>query len=102
MTRVLTTPVSTPAVEQVGVADGQLPLPLPAPGVAARILISLVRIYQAARVGRPSPCRYVPSCSSYAVEALQRHGSLKGSWLAVRRLCRCHPWGGHGADPVPD
>jgi putative membrane protein insertion efficiency factor len=98
MTQVLTTPVSASGVDTVRVADGQPP----APGLAARILIGLVRIYQAARAGRPSPCRYVPSCSSYAVEALQRHGSLKGSWLAVRRLSRCHPWGGHGADPVPD
>jgi hypothetical protein len=68
----------------------------------ARLLIGLVRIYQAVRRGRPSPCRYVPSCSEYAAIALDRHGAARGSWLAVRRLCRCHPWGGYGADPVPE
>ncbi|HTZ09613.1 MAG TPA: membrane protein insertion efficiency factor YidD, partial [Acidimicrobiales bacterium] len=52
--------------------------------------------------GRPSPCRYLPTCSDYAAEALERHGAGRGSWLAVRRLGRCHPWGGRGVDPVPD
>ncbi|MDF1586728.1 membrane protein insertion efficiency factor YidD [Rhodospirillales bacterium YIM 152171] len=46
-------------------------------------------------------CRYVPSCSEYALEALAEHGALRGSWLALRRLARCHPWGGSGLDPVP-
>lgn len=46
-------------------------------------------------------CRFAPSCSEYALEALARHGALKGTWLAVRRIVRCHPWGGHGYDPVP-
>ena len=68
----------------------------------ARLLIWLVCVYQAARRGRPSPCRYVPSCSQYAAEALDRHGAVRGGWLTVRRLCRCHPWGGFGADPVPE
>jgi len=67
----------------------------------ARVLIALVRFYQLAREGRPSPCRYVPSCSTYALEAVELHGALRGSWLALRRLLRCHPWGGHGFDPVP-
>lgn len=67
-----------------------------------RLLIALVRLYQRIRRGRPSPCRYIPSCSEYATVALDRHGALRGSWLAVRRLSRCHPWGGYGADPVPD
>ena len=68
----------------------------------ARAVMLLVRLYQAARAGRPSPCRYVPSCSTYALEAVERHGAVKGSWLALRRLGRCHPWGGFGFDPVPD
>ena len=72
------------------------------PGRTARLEIALVRFYQLARHGRPSPCRYLPSCSQYAVEALTRHGAARGSWLAARRLARCHPWGGHGADPVPE
>ncbi len=46
-------------------------------------------------------CRFQPTCSAYALEALERHGAIKGLWLTVRRLARCHPWGGHGYDPVP-
>jgi putative membrane protein insertion efficiency factor len=46
-------------------------------------------------------CRYEPTCSQYAIQAIQTHGTLRGSWLASRRLCRCHPWGGCGPDPVP-
>jgi uncharacterized protein len=72
------------------------------PGPVARLEIALVRFYQLVRHGRPSPCRYLPSCSEYAIEALTRHGAARGSWLAARRLARCHPWGGHGADPVPE
>lgn len=68
----------------------------------ARTLIWLVRGYQLARRAHPSPCRYVPSCSVYAVEALEDYGATRGGWLAIRRLGRCHPWGGYGADPVPE
>jgi putative membrane protein insertion efficiency factor len=46
-------------------------------------------------------CRYQPTCSAYALDALARHGAGKGGWLALRRIGRCHPWGGHGYDPVP-
>ena len=51
-------------------------------------------------VGRS--CRFDPNCSAYALIALERHGALKGSWLTVRRILRCHPWGAHGVDDVPD
>jgi putative membrane protein insertion efficiency factor len=46
-------------------------------------------------------CRYLPTCSEYALDALRDHGALRGAWLALRRVCRCHPWGGFGHDPVP-
>lgn len=49
----------------------------------------------------PNSCRYTPTCSQYAVEALRKHGLLKGGWLAFRRILRCNPWGGSGYDPVP-
>jgi len=65
-------------------------------------LIALIRVYQWGISPLLGPkCRYTPTCSQYAVEALKKHGLLKGSWLAIRRISRCHPWGGHGVDPVP-
>ncbi|MGI8575888.1 MAG: membrane protein insertion efficiency factor YidD [Egibacteraceae bacterium] len=60
-----------------------------------------IRLYQAVpRVG-PGRCRFYPTCSSYAVQAIKRHGPLRGGWLAVRRLGRCHPWQAGGVDHVP-
>ena len=64
-------------------------------------LIRLVTAYQRAFEGRPSPCRFSPTCSSYAKQALQTHGARRGLWLAVRRVVRCHPFGPSGWDPVP-
>lgn len=49
----------------------------------------------------PPSCRFTPTCSQYAIEALRKHGPVKGLWLAIRRILRCHPWGGSGYDPVP-
>ncbi len=69
----------------------------------ARLLVLLVRGYQVTFGALlPPVCRYEPSCSRYAIEALKRHGAVRGSWLTIRRLFRCNPWGGMGPDPVPD
>jgi putative membrane protein insertion efficiency factor len=62
----------------------------------------MVEWYQRAAVGRPSPCRFTPSCSAYAKEALEMHGASRGLWLTVRRLVRCRPFGPSGFDPVPE
>jgi putative membrane protein insertion efficiency factor len=68
----------------------------------ARPFIWLVRGYQLAiSPFLPPSCRFYPTCSCYAIEALQRHGPLKGLWLAIRRIGRCHPWNPGGHDPVP-
>ena len=69
--------------------------------VAQRSALWALRAYQSARAGQLSPCRFYPSCSAYAVEAVERHGARRGMWLAVRRLARCHPLGGRGVDLVP-
>jgi uncharacterized protein len=62
----------------------------------------LIRLYQWCISPFMMPhCRYLPTCSDYADEALAEHGPVAGGWLALRRLCRCHPWGGSGYDPVP-
>ena len=72
-------------------------------GVMGWALRGMVRVYQlfVSPLLLPS-CRFLPSCSEYAAEAIERYGALRGSGLALRRLARCHPWGGSGYDPVPD
>ncbi len=68
----------------------------------AKVMIALVRFYQLAISPHfPRSCRYEPSCSAYTIQALQKHGALKGGWLGMKRILRCHPWGGSGYDPVP-
>ena len=69
--------------------------------VAQAMVLVLLRAYQALRSGHPSPCRFYPTCSTYAVEAVAEHGAWRGSWLALRRVARCHPFGRHGVDLVP-
>lgn len=67
-----------------------------------QLLIYPIRFYQRyISPMLPPACRFTPTCSQYAVEALQKHGPVKGLYLAVRRILRCHPWGGSGYDPVP-
>jgi len=65
-------------------------------------LIALIRIYQLVISPALGPkCRFTPTCSLYALEALKKYGLFKGGWLSIKRIARCHPWGGHGEDPVP-
>lgn len=71
-------------------------------GHGASAAIVAIRGYQLLRAGRVSPCRFTPTCSEYAVEALRRHGLRRGLSLTLRRLARCRPGGPFGADPVPD
>ena len=73
------------------------------------ILIRFIKAYQlfispvwhVLAPGVPGGCRYLPTCSEYGVQAIDKYGPFKGSWLAFKRIMRCHPWGGHGFDPVP-
>ncbi|MFI5232300.1 MAG: membrane protein insertion efficiency factor YidD [Gemmatimonadales bacterium] len=67
-----------------------------------RLFILFVRAYQTGISPLlPPSCRYSPSCSAYAIEALEKHGAMRGGWLAIRRICRCHPFRPGGFDPVP-
>ena len=70
-------------------------------GLIARWFCLAIRGYQYLFSWRVSSCRYKPSCSTYAIEAIEQHGAARGTWLGIRRIGRCHPWGGHGWDPVP-
>ena len=73
------------------------------PRVTSLVLRAVIRTYQLVLSPLlPPSCRYLPTCSDYAVEAIERHGALIGVGIAVQRLARCHPWGGSGYDPVPD
>ena len=71
---------------------------------ASSLLRGLVRGYQLfiSPILPANSCRFLPSCSAYGMEALDKHGAIIGSWLIVKRLARCHPWGGSGYDPVPE
>ena len=74
----------------------------PSPSLAARTALALIRVYKLAL----SPlfagsCRYIPGCADYTSEAIARFGFARGGWIGAKRLCRCHPFGGHGYDPVP-
>jgi putative membrane protein insertion efficiency factor len=70
--------------------------------VIARLMLGVLRFYRSAvSPVRPAVCRYTPSCSAYAVEAIELHGAWRGGWLAMRRLLRCHPFHRGGHDPVP-
>lgn len=66
------------------------------------LFLALIRFYQVAISPlKPPSCRFTPTCSQYAIEAIKKHGPFKGLYLAIRRILRCHPWGGSGYDPVP-
>ncbi len=87
----------SPATEPLGRT------PLARVRLASLLLMGLIRVYQLLIAPiLPGACRYQPSCSRYAMEAVDRHGALRGGWLAAKRIGRCHPWGGWGYDPVPD
>ncbi len=67
-----------------------------------KLFIAIIRFYQLVISPiLPSACRYSPTCSAYGIEALKKHGAIKGSVLTIKRIMRCNPWGGHGEDPVP-
>ncbi|MGH9358096.1 MAG: membrane protein insertion efficiency factor YidD [Terriglobia bacterium] len=67
------------------------------------VTLGLIRGYQVlVSPALPGSCRFYPTCSAYAIEAIETRGLRRGIWLSMRRLARCHPWGGHGYNPVPD
>lgn len=78
------------------------PAAVPPPSPAARLILIAIRGYRltlSSLLGRQ--CRFAPTCSEYAADAVREHGALRGSWLGLKRIGRCHPWGGSGYDPVP-
>ncbi|MBQ3115316.1 MAG: membrane protein insertion efficiency factor YidD [Clostridia bacterium] len=67
-----------------------------------KLIVSLIKFYQKFISPLKKPCcRFYPTCSSYCLEAVEKYGALKGGWLSVKRICRCHPWNKGGYDPVP-
>jgi len=71
------------------------------PNIGKKTIKFLIGGYQQISSFKEPTCRYFPSCSEYADEAIDRHGVTKGSWISIKRLLRCHPWGNYGYDPVP-
>lgn len=66
------------------------------------VLVNFIKLYKITLSPfTGNACRYQPTCSHYGIEAIQKHGAMKGTFLTVKRICSCHPWGGHGYDPVP-
>ena len=65
------------------------------------ILVSIIQLYQEIPGPWHQSCRHIPTCSNYAIEAIEEHGTIKGGFLTIRRICRCNPWGTYGYDPVP-
>jgi putative membrane protein insertion efficiency factor len=84
------------------VSRAQAPRPA-RPGPLALLFIGLFSVWRLVFSPLVGPsCRFQPTCSAYGIEAMRRHGALAGLWLTLRRIGRCHPWGGHGFDPVPE
>jgi putative membrane protein insertion efficiency factor len=95
-------PTTTPAPAGGEASQPEPPAISAGRGPTARILLAVIHLYQLARTGRVSPCRFTPTCSHYAVEAIERHGARRGLTLTLRRLGRCRPGGPFGSDPVPE
>lgn len=66
-----------------------------------KILINIIKWYQALPISWHNYCRHIPTCSNYGIKAITTHGSIKGTILTIKRICKCHPWGTYGYDPVP-
>jgi putative membrane protein insertion efficiency factor len=95
--------VETPVLTESGPDNAKVAgTPRSGAGWAVRAVSLPIHWYQQARSDRVSPCRHTPSCSTYALEALEVHGVTKGSYLGLKRILRCNPWGTSGYDPVPE